>query len=220
MRHLSIAVVLGLSLAACTYRGGDMGDPLTRKLHWFSYVAGDDIHANCQPGTPDRYRLVYNAVYGEHLRLYEVDSLRRVLSAKVSEPGDAKRLDADDLLAPWRAVEAKTQLDQAGYDQLVGAFAAAGLFGPPAVGLELPSRGFHWTAAACKDGHFHFTGWKYPDAAFTRLTFPTLLFAADGTGVAVRPAGPIALDPQYEANLREGKVTSFTLKVGADGLVR
>ena len=32
-----------------------MGDPLTRKFHWFSYVAGDDIRATCRPGDPDRF---------------------------------------------------------------------------------------------------------------------------------------------------------------------
>lgn len=220
MRRKLGAVILVLALAGCTYGGGDMGDPLARKFHWFSYVAGDDIRATCQPGTPDRFRLVYNGRYDQQLRLYEVDSVRRVLSAKVTAPGSAARLSGDDLLAPWRAQEGKVPLDQAGYDALVGALEAAGTFGPPAVGLELPSHGYHWSAASCRDGRFRFTGWAYPQTDLMALPFAARLFAADPTGIAVNPPGPIAYDPQYEDKLKRGEVTSFRLKVGAEGMVR
>lgn len=220
MRRISGVVVVGLALAGCTYAGGDMGDPLTRKFHWFSYVAGDDIRATCQVGTPDRFRLVYNGVYDQQLRLYEVDSIRRLLSVKVTAPGTAAQLSSDDPLAPWRATEGKVQLDAAAYATLVGDFAAAGMFGPPAIGRELPSRGYHWSAASCRDGQFRFTGWTYPDAGFEALPFAATLFAADPTGIAVAQPGPIPVDPQYEEKLRRGEVTSFSLKVGANGLVR
>ncbi|MBR9972425.1 hypothetical protein [Magnetospirillum sulfuroxidans] len=220
MRRISGVVMVGLTLAGCTYGGGDMADPLTRKFHWFSYVAGDDIRATCQAGTPDRFRLVYNGVYDQQLRLYEVDSVRRLLSVKVTAPGNASRLSGDDLLAPWRAVEGSVPLEPAAYAQLVDDFTAAGLFGPPAIGRELPSRGYHWSAASCKDGRFRFTGWTYPDAGFEALPFAVTLFAVDPTGVAVARPGPIAVDPQYEEKLRRGEVTSFSLKVGADGMVR
>lgn len=197
-----------------------MGDPLTRKFHWFSYVAGDDIRATCRPGDPDRFRLVYNGIYGEHLRLYEVDSVRRRLSAKVSGDGNAARVSGDDLLAPWRAQAAATELDPAAYQRLEQALAADGAFGPPAVGLELPSRSYYWTAATCKAGRFTFTAWKYPSPAFEALRFPALLLAADATAVPLRPAGPIAFDPQLADDERQGKVVSFTLEVGAEGMVR
>lgn len=213
-------IFVGLTLAGCTYTGGDMGDPLTRKTHWFSYVAGDDIRASCQPGTPDRVRLVYNGRYDRQLRLYEVDSLRRLVSVKVVSPGNAAQLSGDDLLGPWRAVEAKTQLDEAGYAALAQSFDAAGVFGPPAVGRDLPSHGYHWAAASCKDGRFVFTGWAYPQTDLMALPFVAPLLAADTTGIAVNPPGAIPLDPSYEANIRDGKVTVFTLKVGRDGMVR
>lgn len=220
MRRISAVLVIGGGLAGCTYGGGDMGDPLTRKLHWFSYVAGDDIRASCQPGTPDRFRLIYNGVYDRQLRLYEVDSVRRVLSVKVTVPGNAAQLSATDPLAPWRAIDGKVQLDGPGYDGLVADLAEAGLFGPPAVGRQLPSRGYHWSAVACKDGHYHFTGWVWPDPGFEHLAFARDLFAADPTGIAVATPGPLAFDPQYDAKARRGETVEFTLKVGENGMVR
>jgi len=220
MRYGFSVIVGALTLAGCTYGGGDMGEPVTRKFHWFSYVAGDDIQATCQPGSPDRFRLVYNGRYDQQLRMYDLDSVRHLLIAKVTTPGNASRLSADDLLAPWRATESKTQLDQTGYEAMVSAFAAAGLFGPPAVGRELPSHGFHWAAASCKDGQFRFTGWAYPETDLMALPFVVPLLAADATGIPVNPPGPIVYDPQYEDNLKRGQVTSFQLKVGRDGMVR
>lgn len=220
MRWISPGLLSVLALAGCTYGGGDMGDPVTRKFHWFSYVAGDDIRANCQAGTPDRFRLVYNGIYDQQLRLYELDSVRRLLTVKVTAPGNAAQVSGDDLLAPWRAVEGKVPLDEAAYTALVGDFTAAGLFGPPAVGRELPSRGYHWAAASCKDGQFRFTGWVYPETDLNALAFAAPLFAADPTGVAVAWPGPIPVDPQYETSLRHGEVVSFSLKVGANGMVR
>ncbi|AVM75202.1 hypothetical protein [Magnetospirillum gryphiswaldense] len=220
MRRIFPVLLSGLVLAGCTYSGGDMGDPLTRKFHWFSYVAGDDIRATCQAGTPDHFRLVYNGIYDQQLRLYELDSVRRVLTVKVTAPGNAADLSADDLLGPWRATEGKVQLDEAAYANLVGDFAAAGLFGPPAVGRELPSRGYHWATASCKDGQFRFTGWAYPETDLNTLAFAAPLFAADPTKIAVARPGPIPVDPQYEAKLRNGEVSTFSLKVGAHGMVR
>lgn len=220
MRMGFAVTVAAFALAGCTYDGGDMGDPATRKFHWFSYVAGDDIKATCQPGTPDRFRLVYNGRYDQQLRMYEVDSVRHVLNAKVTKPADAGRINADDLLAPWRAVEAVTPLSEPAYESLVSTFEAAGLFGVPAVGRELPSHGFHWTAASCKNGQFRFTGWAYPETDLMALPFVAPLMVADGTGIALNRPAPIPFDPQYEDNLKRGQVTSFQLKVGENGMVR
>lgn len=220
MRRLMTLALATTALAGCTYTGGDIGDPLTRKATWFSFVGGDDIRASCQPGTPDRYRLVYNAVYGEQLRVYETDSVRRTLSAKVVGPDNLTQVSVDDLLAPWRAKAATAPLSPADWQDLRDQLKQAGAFGPAAAGLELPSRSYFWTAATCQDGKFTFTGWRHPDQSFTQLAFPATLFRLDGTGVAVRPAAPIPFDPQYDQRARRGEVASFTLKVGTNGLVR
>lgn len=217
---MTVAVIAFASLAGCTYQGGDIGDPVTRKFHWFSFVAGDDIRSTCTAGTPDRARLVYNGIYHDQLRIYEVDSLRRVVTAKVTGAGDLAEFDPQDLAAPWRAKESHTQLDEAGYARLVASFAESGLFEPPPVGLELPSRSYFWTAALCRAGQYSFTAFKHPSPAFDRLTFPAALFALDNTGVAVNQPKALTLDPQWEDMVRRNQVTHFTLKVGQDGMVR
>lgn len=207
------------ALASCTWTGGDIGDPLERKTHWFSFVEGDDIRATCAAGTPDRFRLVYNAVYDEQLRIYELDALRRLLVIRVVDQGNASRLNLSDPLAPWRAVEAKVQLDQDGYDQLVRAFAQGGMFAPPPVGLELPSRSFHWVASMCRDGRYGLTAWKYPSAAFAALGFDARLFALDTSGVAVNPARELSFDPLWEAKAKRLETPVFSLRVTANGLL-
>ena len=217
----SVSVLLvAVSLSACTYRGGDIGDPAVRKFHWYSFIDGDDIKAGCAPGTPDRFRLVYNALYSQQIRIYQLDSLQKILSAKVVGGGNAAKLDPNDLLAPWRAEDSKMQLDDKTYDHLVQSFRADKMFGEPAVGLRLPSESYYWTAASCVDGRYHFTAWKHPSNSFDSLSFTGNLFALDMSGVAVRKAGPIPFDAQRHASVRTGEVVDFTLEVGASGLNR
>ena len=208
------------ALASCTWSGGDIGDPLQRKVHWFSFVGGDDIRAACAAGTPDRFRLVYNAVYDEQLRIYEVDSLRRVVSIHAITPGNAARLSVDDLLGPWRSVQAQVQLDQGGYDDLVRAFDQGGMAAPPPVGLELPSRSFHWVAATCRDGKFALTAWKYPSVAFAAMGFDAKLFALDNTGIAVNPPREVGHDPIWEDKAKRLETPVFSFRVTGDGLLK
>jgi hypothetical protein len=217
--RLSAMLSTALALASCSWTGGDIGDPLERKAHWFSFVEGSDIRSTCAPGTPDRYRLVYNAVYDEQLRIYEVDALRRLLVIRAVDQGNAGRLSFEDPLAPWRAVEAKVQLDPAVYDRLEQAFAQGGMFAPPPVGLELPSHSYFWTAAMCRNGRYAFTAWKYPSAAFAAMGFDAQLFALDTTGVPVNQAKEIGFDPIWESKARQLQVPKFSLRVTESGIL-
>lgn len=220
LSRISAVALIISAVASCAYQGGDIGDPLTRKTQWFSFVEGEDIRATCATGTPDRYRLVYNGIYDDQLRIYEVNALQRILRIRVTQPGNAARLSTEDLLGPWRAVEQKVQLDQPAYDRLVASFGESSMFAPPPVGLDLPSRSFFWTAAMCKDGRYGFTAWKYPSPAFAALTFDKQLFALDTTGVPVNAAGEVPFDPLWESKARRLEVTVFSLKVAPHGIVR
>lgn len=217
--RISAVALLISVVTSCTYRGGDIGDPLTRKTQWFSFVEGEDIRASCAAGTPDRTRLVYNGIYDDQLRIYEIDSLRRLLMTRVTQPGNAAQLSSGDLTAPWRAVEQKVQLDQPGYESLVAAFNQSGVFAPPPVGLELPSRSYFWTAALCKDGVYGFTAWKYPSPEFDRVTFDDILFSLDTTGIAVNHPKAIPLDPLWEDKAKRNEVPVFSLRVTARGIL-
>jgi hypothetical protein len=219
-KGLLVLAVTVTSMAGCAYTGGDIGDPVVRKFHWFSFLDGEDIKTHCTATSPDRFRIVYNALYSEQVRIYQLDSLQKILSVKVFGSGNAARMQADDVLAPWRAEDAKLQLDQETYDRLVASFAGDGMFGPPPVGLRLPSQSYYWSAATCLNGRYGFTAWKHPSAAFDGLTFAGNLFALDPTGVPVNRAGPVPVDVQRADNVRRGEVTDFTLEVGPRGLNR
>lgn len=219
LSRVSVLLAAAAALASCAWAGGDIGDPLERKAHWFSFVEGTDIRDTCAAGTPDRFRLVYNGVYEEQLRIYELDALRRLLVIRVVSQGSTARLSTDDLLAPWRAVEAKVQLDEAGYNRLVGAFAKGGMFAPPPVGLELPSHSYYWTAATCRDGRYGFTAWKHPSAAFAAMGFDAALFALDTTGIAVNQAKEVPYDPVWDSKARRNEVPQFSLRVTANGIL-
>ena len=69
------ALVLGLGLvlvlSACTYRAGDEDNPIRRSFSWFSYLNADDLRSACTRGAPERYRIVYNAVWQEQVRTYD-----------------------------------------------------------------------------------------------------------------------------------------------------
>lgn len=215
-----VAIAALSALTACSYRGEDIGDPLIRKTHWFSFVGGDDIRKTCAAGTPDRYRLVYNAVYDEQIRIYEMDSLRRQLRIRVIDQGNAGRLSSEDLLAPWRAQEEAVQLDQPTYDRVMASFAQGGMFAPPPAGLDLPSRSYYWVAAFCHQGAYGLTAWKYPSPAFDAMGFDKTLFALDPSPVPPRQAGPVPLDPQWEDKAKRLEVPVFSFKVTTNGLLR
>ena len=66
-----LALIAGAALAACSYSGLP-GDPVLRRLSYFSFLAADDIREACAQGGAERYRFVYNADYSLQVRLYEI----------------------------------------------------------------------------------------------------------------------------------------------------
>lgn len=206
------------ALGGCAYKDDDIGNPFYRKVQWFSFVGGEDIASACAPGTPERFRLIYNALWDQQVRMYEWDSFARQLKVRVVGSGNVAEIKLDDPISPWRAEETVARLDKAAYDGLEQSLAESGAFGPPAVGLELPSHSYYWTAASCHEGHFSFTGWAYPSAAFTAAAFPARLAALDPGRATITTAGPVPVDPMREYNRNRGAVMEFTLKVGRSGL--
>src|SRR5262245_5338565 len=47
-------------------------NPLTRSFYWFRYVPGTDIRERCTAGGLNHVRLVYNAIWNEQVRAYDV----------------------------------------------------------------------------------------------------------------------------------------------------
>lgn len=216
-----IAVMaLVLLVVGCSYDGGGLGNPISRRFEWFSFVGGDDIRAACVAGSADRYRLIYTALYNEQVRVYEVDAASRQLTEKVLRPANLARFNLEDIGSLWEPVTATVSLSKSEYDALQQSFVASGLYAPPPVGLDLASHSYNWTAAFCHQGTYGFTGWLYPSAAFEKLTFNRWLFDHDKTGIAIDEPAPIPFDAIYNAQARADQVLQFTITVGSDGIVR
>lgn len=224
LASLSATLAVALAFAACTYQGG-VEDPISRKFTWFSYLAGDDIKSNCRPGEPARYRLVYNAVWDEQVRAYD---LRRsatgtgavLFSHVFGGGGSVASVDLRDPTAPWRGATADKRLDEAAYIELVRAIEASGFGAAPPVGARLPSWAFYWVASACADGRFHFNAWRHPSERFAGIKFDRVLFNHDATGV---PVNPLRAIDAAQASMKPGRpdpteIADFELMVGPDGL--
>ena len=46
--------------------------PVIRKFTWFSYIGADDIREKCKYSSNPQYRFVYNGVYNEQVRTYDI----------------------------------------------------------------------------------------------------------------------------------------------------
>ncbi|WP_139134936.1 hypothetical protein [Magnetovibrio blakemorei] len=214
---LGLVLALVSSAAACTSTGFT-NNPLERKLSWFSYMEGGDIRAACGPATPNRYRLVYNGVYNEQVRTYELIAERH-LNVGVIEAVDLTQFGEGigGILAPWQAKMVGRDLDQEQSRALVNALAVDGAFGPPAVDTELSSRGFFWTIAACHQGAYHFTALAWPSQAWDDATFDDVLFALDPSPIAVNPPRKTLLD-RINTGGPKNVESIFNTKVGENGL--
>lgn len=218
-----------LSQAACTYSGG-IDNPIARKLNWFSYVAGDDIKAKCTPTAPTQYRLVYNANWDEQVRAYDFrqslikDGGAMLFSQIFGGATNVSSFSLTDPLGPARGVSGEVRLTQDQFLAISHAIDDSGFGQPSPAGLRLESWDFYWVVSACVAGQFHFNAWLYPSARYDGIRFDQLLFAADGTGVAVNPprrmnAAEQRIDEQFPRYRSYGGTPyTFELVVGDNGL--
>jgi len=208
---------------------GVAGDPISRRFTWFSMLGGEDIRNACGAGAPARYRLVYNGIYTEQVRVYELWARpdgSAVLDTTVLAGGvtlGASTLSDLGALAGGRRDRVELSPEQSRNLQV--AIEASGVLAPPPVGLRLRSDSFYWTAAACVGGRFHFTAFDHPSPRFAALPFPALLFELERSGVAVNPPRPLDLGPFELTGAHEtgpGRKTGprFLVEVGRNGLVR
>jgi hypothetical protein len=218
--------ILAVLLAGCTYHAGEES-PVSLSLSWFSYIGANDLREGCGPGAPERYRMVYNGVYTEQIRTYDVapdDRSGAIMSIRVRGiPDLTSGIALGDLFAPWRGQTATARLDAAALADLRARLEQSGLYRPGPDGLRLESGGFYWVAAACSDGKFALNAWKAPSERFSALTFPPFLLAHDPTGVPIN--APRDLDrfpPETYSERQTQNPFEFILEpnrlVGASGL--
>lgn len=215
-------------LAACAYRGG-ADNPAVLKFSIYSFLNGDDIRGQCANGAPDRARFVYNGIYKEQFRIYDLDTAGGPPTLKVQVRGEPNLTQLaigqpSDLFTPWRGQVERVGLRPQDWRQMLGAMGSAGVFDGAPRGLEMQGENFFWIVNACVAGRFHFAAYKWPSPAFDRAqaSFARLLFAWDPTGVPVNPPRKADMYDIYGVHSGpelEQRRISFGLRVGDDGLV-
>jgi hypothetical protein len=200
-RPAPLAALVALLLAtACTY-SGDIDDPFVRRLQWFSYVKGEDIEASCAEGTPENYRLVYNADFLEQVRSYEVmaDGSGGALLVARAAPGGASlsNIYLDDLHGSWRWYKSETRLDAASFDELRARLAEDGYLEHRDGLVRLNSRDFYWAVTGCVDGRFEAGAWLNGPQNIVALHFPEFLYGRDETGLPVAAPRWVAAGDRY-----------------------
>lgn len=210
-----------LAVAGCTAVDGSSDNPVERKFQWFSFMEGGDFKATCAPGAPDRYRMIYNGIYTEHVRIYDLHADTGALNARLIEPMDLSSFEVgsfSDLLNPWRGTPVSRALTTEQTASIVEALDADGAFGPPAVGVQLPSMGFFWTIAACHSGAYHFTGMAWPSEAWDSAQLPAALNAIDPIAKAVNPPRKTTLSRDTRGGKGYDTRSEFIVEVGEQGL--
>jgi hypothetical protein len=234
MRPFTPTAVLAVAATAAVLAGcsGDISNPISRKLNWFHYAAGDSLRDSCRPGALDQYRLVYNANWNEQVRAYDLreSALKdgsAVLFTQVFGGGyglNVSNFTLNDVFSPTSGQSGQVRLTPDQYAAEVHAINDSGFGEPAPKGLRLESWNFYWVVSACVNGQFHFNAWSYPSARFDAIKFQTWLFALDGTGVPVNAPRPVNRAEAYSqteiprSTTYGGTPYTFELIVGENGL--
>jgi hypothetical protein len=207
----------------------NVDQPVVRSLNWFGYVGGDDIRAACQPGTRSHIRLVYNALWEEQVRVYDVflqpDGTAGLNVGVLANLGNATQLlvsSAGDVTGPWRMKKGERLLSAAETSDLMGVLQASAAFGPPRDGLRLPDNDFWWAVSSCRNGVWGFQAYHYPTDNFANVKFAEKLYGWDNVPVAINK--PRRLEPAEfrrdwdRRSVQRERGDRWILVVGNDGL--
>lgn len=219
------AVVAGavMMLSACSLGpngdGREVEAPIGRSFYWFRYIGGADIRDACAAGAPDRTRIVYNAVWGEQVRIYDIAGQRmtaRVLT-DMSVGLNLEISSTGDLLGPWKARRGERVLNAAELGRLDQALAASGGFGPPPAGRSLQSEEFWWSVASCRNGRWSYAAYDFQTDGFRRVRFAEPLFALDPLAPALPPPPPRNTAGERIGPAHKQTHSKWRLAIGANG---
>jgi len=225
----ALLALFGLFVAACGLPSERATETaVTRTFHWFRYVGGDDIRANCGRDGRTRIRAVYNALWEEQVRAYDIslapDGTAAMTVRVISGQGVVANFeisDVTDITGPWNAKVGQRVLTRDDTGELLGLMQQADAFGPPRAGQRLPDNDFWWTVASCRNGAWGFQAYHFPTDGFRNLRFAEKLFALDPVQVPVNRAR--RLEPsemRYDAikGPQRGRGDRWQLVVDRDGL--
>lgn len=206
--------------------------PVVRSFHWFDFVAANDIRAACVPGGRSRLRLIYNALWEEQVRAYEIflqpDGTAGMNIGVLEGQGNVTTgitnmliSTPSDIFAPWSMKGGQRLLNAAETRDLVGLLEESRAFGPPRDGMRLPDNDFWWTVASCRNGVWGFQAYHYPTDGFANVKFSAKLFSWDAVPIPVSPPRklePAELRRDMNAPIQRARADRWMLVVGKDGL--
>jgi hypothetical protein len=223
IKYLSLLVVA--ALGACASEG-PTSNPLVRPFQYFSYMNGDDIRRTCVAGGDSRYRLVYNALYEQQVRTYDIRQPHKsdfgTQETRVFSRGVGANFSFDTDGVNYNSENFSRET--LNYDGLIGldkALISAGFEAQAEDGLVLHSDEFYWVAMVCREGAFKYYAWTKENADLKELPFLDALSVADGTDI--KP--PLLREPIVHN--RGGRPTNsgdlssgsyFSLQLGDNGL--
>lgn len=206
--------------------------PVVRSFHWFDFVAANDIRAACVPGGRSRLRLIYNALWEEQVRAYDIflqpDGTAGMNIGVLEGQGNVTTgitnmliSTPSDIFAPWSMKGGQRLLNAAETRDLVGLLEESRAFGPPRDGMRLPDNDFWWTVASCRNGVWGFQAYHYPTDGFANVKFSARLFSWDAVPIPVNPPRklePAELRRDMNAPIHRARADRWMLVVGKDGL--
>jgi len=181
MKKLTALAFAAFALSSCT-GSGVANDPVSRAFQWYGTLAADDIRRSCVPGAPEHWRFIYNGVYTEQVRAYEIRG--GVVETRVFDQLNLLDLDLYRTDQFVRGVRSANPIS-AEELQKVAATWQADLAVAAKPGEHLRSDRFYWTTAACRDGKFTFAAFLYPNTGGPAFSFPGELVRYDTTGKQV-----------------------------------
>lgn len=223
MRAVFSSALTVFLLAGCASQG-PTDNPFNRNAQWFSYLNGDDIRRDCRIGGNDRARIVYNAVWGEQVRAYDLrpdaDGRYR-LETRVFGGIQPDRFRFSDPLAMGRGVTTGTPVSNAQARAVVDALQQVGLGRPTPAGETLWSDTYFWVATVCEAGQIRFQAWPESQEAPVARTLLPLLAAVDNSGVPVSrpPTVTVVRRGAGYGGASDDHNVAFDLRIGRDGLL-
>jgi hypothetical protein len=215
----AVMTMLGACTADPNGDGREIEAPIGRSFYWFRYIGGADIRDGCTAGAPDRMRIVYNAVWGEQVRIYDFVG-PRLTSRVLTDMAVGLNLEISstgDLLGPWKARKADRMLNAAELRQLDQALSASGGFGPPAVNHDLQSQEFWWSVASCRNGRWGYAAYDFQTDGFARVRFAEPLFALDPMARQLPPPPPRRTAGERFGRESQQTHSKWRLAIGANG---
>ena len=129
--------LFALALTSCS-DWGNSNFPIFRSFGWFARLNANDIRDNCLAGSPNRYRLVYNAVWGTQVRDYEIvtDPIGGggQLSVRILFPEAPSTIDLTNPLKTFRGQRDAVAVTPADLRELTASLQQSGFTIPPRQG--------------------------------------------------------------------------------------